>query len=199
VNPPDAAGRLRQPVVGAVDEGGVGAAPGEGRDGRPGRAGDRDDRPAAAAAQELVAEPQGRVAPDDDQTRGLGAREEADLAALDDAVRHRPGIARGQGGERGGAEARAHPAGDDGIAVAQGLAEDRPRLRRRLAEQRLDRLAQDAGDAERGVDGRRVAAGLRAGHELAADPRPLGELGLREARPLPGAAQSCAGHAMILS
>ena len=90
MDPPHGPGRLRQAVVRPVDEGGVRPPVGQRRDRGARRARDRDDGPTAAPAQKLVAEAEGRVAADDDQARRLRAREQADLAALDDAVRHRP-------------------------------------------------------------------------------------------------------------
>ena len=83
-------GASGRPSSRPVHEGGVRSPVGQRRDRGTRRARDRDDGPAAAPAEELVAEAQGRVAADDDQARGLRAREQADLAALDDAVRHRP-------------------------------------------------------------------------------------------------------------
>ena len=110
-------------------------------------------------------------------------------SALDDAVgRGPPGLAVGGILEGRRAQPVADPAHDDELAVAQSGAPCTVlHAGAARAEEGLDRLAEDGGDAQRGVHRGRVTAGLRVADQLAADPGLVGELGLAETGALTGA------------
>ena len=136
-------------------------------------------RRALRAATSDAARPRAGSQPEHQQPVGRRAGEQRDAAGGDAPVGDRPATAGGHRPlDRRGRDHVADPRGDDARALREVLAERRACRGRRVAEQLLDRGAEGPREAERPLDGRRVATGLDGRHELPADARTVGELGL---------------------
>lgn len=144
--------------------------------------GDREQAARSESSEHRLGYSHGGVAAGEDAARAAGAGEQSQPASVENAVGLRPVCARDAVvGELGGDELVADSPDADRGAVARLVAEGADYIGGVLGEELLDGGPQGPREAERSINGRRVTARLDGRDQLAANPGPSGQLGLRQA------------------